>query len=147
MTYDLRRLRRHGLIERVPHSHRYRVTPLGARMAMLYVRLHARALRPTASLPASGSGRGHQAFERLDIALANFLEEVELVASKKLDSTTCYSLGQDSSRSGPIGDTEVVVSYGFGPVDLSVWTPLPLRCSCSYAFIRALAMKTRPVPH
>jgi ubiquinone/menaquinone biosynthesis C-methylase UbiE len=30
MTYDLRRLRLHDLIERVPHSHRYRITPTGA---------------------------------------------------------------------------------------------------------------------
>lgn len=28
-TYDLRRLRLHGLIERVPHTHRCRVTPFG----------------------------------------------------------------------------------------------------------------------
>src|SRR3989449_1025609 len=34
MTYDLRRLRLHGLIERVPHSHRYRLTERGARMAV-----------------------------------------------------------------------------------------------------------------
>jgi hypothetical protein len=27
MTYDLRRLRLHGLIERIPHTHRYRPTP------------------------------------------------------------------------------------------------------------------------
>lgn len=80
MTYDLRRLRLHGLIERVPKSHRYRVTLLGARMAMLYVRLYARALRPVASLAPTGSARGRQAFERLDAALANFLEEVKLVA-------------------------------------------------------------------
>jgi DNA-binding HxlR family transcriptional regulator len=26
MTYDLRRLRLHGLIERIPHSHRYQIT-------------------------------------------------------------------------------------------------------------------------
>lgn len=26
-TYDLRRLRRKGLIERLPHSHRYQLTP------------------------------------------------------------------------------------------------------------------------
>jgi hypothetical protein len=80
LTYDLRRLRLHGLIERVPHSHRYRITTLGARMAILYVRLYARVLRPTASLPSSGSGRGQRAFERLDVALANFLQEVQLVA-------------------------------------------------------------------
>ena len=29
MTYDLRRLRLHGIIERIPHSHRYQLTPPG----------------------------------------------------------------------------------------------------------------------
>ncbi len=79
-TYDLRRLRLHGLIERVPRSHRYRITSLGARMAMLYVRVYARGIRPAASLPTSGSGRGPQALERLDAALTTFLEEARLVA-------------------------------------------------------------------
>jgi predicted MarR family transcription regulator len=80
MTYDLRRLRLHGLIERIPQSHRYQVTTLGARIAMFYVRLYARALRPAASLEPEGSPRGRHAFDRLDTALANFLEEVKLAA-------------------------------------------------------------------
>jgi hypothetical protein len=80
ITYDLRRLRLHGLIERVPQSHRYRITTLGARLAMLYVRLYARALRPAASIRPSGSARGRQAFDHLDAAFANFLEEVKLAA-------------------------------------------------------------------
>jgi hypothetical protein len=80
MTYDLRRLRLHGLIERIPESHRYRITPLGARMAMLSVRLYARALRPAASLQPSGSLHGRQAFARLDTAFAHFLEELHLAA-------------------------------------------------------------------
>jgi hypothetical protein len=80
LTYDLRRLRLHGLLERVPHSHRYRVTTLGARLAMLYVRLYARALRPAASLEPAGAARSRQAFDRLDTALANFLAEVHLAA-------------------------------------------------------------------
>jgi hypothetical protein len=80
MTYDLRRLRLHGLIERVPLSHRYRITTLGAQIAMLYVRLYARALRPAASLPSATPRRGQQAFDRLDAALGNFLREVQLVA-------------------------------------------------------------------
>src|SRR5207249_492637 len=46
-TYDLRRLRAHGLIERLPHSHRYRVTEIGPRSAMLITRVHDRLL-PTA---------------------------------------------------------------------------------------------------
>jgi len=80
MTYDLRRLRFHGLIERVPHSHRYRITERGARMAVLYVRVYARGFRPAASLPTAGTSRGPQALERLDAALTRFLQEVRLVA-------------------------------------------------------------------
>jgi hypothetical protein len=80
MTYDLRRLRLHGLIERVPESHRYRITDRGARIAMLYVRLHGRGFRPIASLPTSGSARGPRAFEQLNAALTKFLQEARLVA-------------------------------------------------------------------
>jgi hypothetical protein len=80
MTYDLRRLRLHGLIERIPHSHRYRITPTGAKVAMFYARLYARALRPAASLQPVASVRGQRAFDRLDAALAQFLEELKIAA-------------------------------------------------------------------
>ncbi|OFW26065.1 MAG: hypothetical protein A3G21_00250 [Acidobacteria bacterium RIFCSPLOWO2_12_FULL_66_21] len=80
MTYDLRRLRLHGLIERVPRSHRYRITPTGAQVAMFYARLYTRALRPACSLQPSGSPSAQRAFDRLDAALAQFLEEVKLAA-------------------------------------------------------------------
>jgi hypothetical protein len=80
MTYDLRRLRLHRLIERVPHSHRYRITTAGARVAMFYARLYTRALRPACSLQPVGSARAQRAFDRLDTALANFQEEVKLAA-------------------------------------------------------------------
>ena len=46
MTYDLRRLRVHGLIERIPRSRRYRVTTAGIRTALCYQRTYARVLRP-----------------------------------------------------------------------------------------------------
>src|SRR6266540_4271790 len=80
MTYDLRRLRLHALIERVPHCHRYRLTEQGARIAVLYVRVYARGFRPAASLPHLGTHRGSPTFERLDAALTKFLQEVRLVA-------------------------------------------------------------------
>ncbi len=80
MTYDLRRLRLHGLIERVPKSHRYRLTESGATLAVLYVRIYARGFRTATSLPTSGTSRGSQALERLDAALTHFLQEVRLVA-------------------------------------------------------------------
>jgi hypothetical protein len=80
MTYDLRRLRLHGLIERVPRSHRYRITATGAQVAMFYARLYTRALRPACSLQPVASVRAQRAFDRLDAALATFLEEVKLAA-------------------------------------------------------------------
>ena len=49
MTYDLRRLRLHGLIERIPRSHRYHLTSLGRRVAILFSRVYARVLRPSLS--------------------------------------------------------------------------------------------------
>jgi hypothetical protein len=40
LTYDLLRLRLHGLIERVPQTHRYRVTALGLRVALFFTRAY-----------------------------------------------------------------------------------------------------------
>jgi hypothetical protein len=80
MTYDLRRLRLHGLIERVPHTHRYQATPLGAQVAVFYARFYVRALRPALSLPPTDPNRTRLALQRLDAALANFLQEMHLAA-------------------------------------------------------------------
>lgn len=46
MTYDLRRLRLHGLIERLPRSNTYILTPEGVRVAVFYNKVHTRLLRP-----------------------------------------------------------------------------------------------------
>lgn len=52
MTYDLRRLRLQGLIERLPGTHRYQLTPHGLRVALFYTKVHLRILRPGwAALP------------------------------------------------------------------------------------------------
>ena len=45
ITYDLRRLRLHGLIERIPKTYRYRITDKGLRTAIFYTRLYNRSLR------------------------------------------------------------------------------------------------------
>ena len=45
ITYDLRRLRLHGLIERIAKTHRYRITAKGLRTAIFYTRLYNRSLR------------------------------------------------------------------------------------------------------
>jgi hypothetical protein len=46
MTYQLRRLRLHGIIRRIPQSHRYRLTDFGLRTALFCTRTYARILRP-----------------------------------------------------------------------------------------------------
>lgn len=46
LTYDLRRLRLKGMIWRIPHSHRYRITPYGCKVALFFTRLHGSVFRP-----------------------------------------------------------------------------------------------------
>jgi hypothetical protein len=46
MTYDLRRLREHGLIQRIPHTRRYQVTDAGLHDALLFTHAHDHLLRP-----------------------------------------------------------------------------------------------------
>ena len=46
MSYELRRLRLHSLIERLPKSDRYHLTERCLRTAMFYTRVYSRILRP-----------------------------------------------------------------------------------------------------
>jgi hypothetical protein len=45
-TYDLRRLRRKGLIHRIAHTHRHQLTGLGRRIAVLFTKAYGRVLTP-----------------------------------------------------------------------------------------------------
>jgi hypothetical protein len=68
MSYDLRRLRLHGVIERIEATHRYRLTPTGMKTALLYSRLYLRALRPALSKLHAQSQASHpiqQTFHKL----------------------------------------------------------------------------------
>jgi hypothetical protein len=84
MTYDLRRLRLHGIIQRVPRSHRYELTPFGLRIALFFSRSYTRLLRPTLAevmpetTPATVPIR--IAFERLQSAIDTCCEDQRLVA-------------------------------------------------------------------
>jgi hypothetical protein len=49
MSYDLRRLRLHGSIDRIEATHRYRLTAAGMKTGFFYSRLYLRALRPALS--------------------------------------------------------------------------------------------------
>lgn len=49
MSYQLRRLRLKGLIQRIPRTHRYEVTDAGLRAALFYTSSHSRIIRPLAT--------------------------------------------------------------------------------------------------
>ena len=46
MTYDLRRLRRKGLIRRIPRSQRYELTAFGRRTAVFFTKTYVRIVNP-----------------------------------------------------------------------------------------------------
>ena len=84
MTYHLRRLRRHGLIERIPRSHRYRVTRRGWRTVLFCTRLYNRALRPGLALIMPEEARDdselRRAFDGLDEVIEQWTEQNRLSA-------------------------------------------------------------------
>jgi hypothetical protein len=74
MSYELRRLRLRGLIERIPRTHRYRVTPLGRRLATYLTRLYAHLFTPAlADLAEAGHFVGplRAALDNLDRLVAD----------------------------------------------------------------------------
>jgi hypothetical protein len=80
-TYDLRRLRRKGLITRLPQSHRYQLTPFGRRAAVLFTKAHGRVLAPGLALldplvPDDVAQRSPlaTAWRHLDLALNDFID-------------------------------------------------------------------------
>jgi hypothetical protein len=84
MTYDLRRLRLHGLIERLPGTHRYRPTEQGLRTALFFTRAYARLLRPglshvLAPAPLGAPGRATP-FTRLQGAVDQCCRAAKLAA-------------------------------------------------------------------
>jgi hypothetical protein len=47
MTYDLRRLRRKGFIQRIPRTHRYQLTSEGRRLAVFFTNTYTRIVNPS----------------------------------------------------------------------------------------------------
>ena len=84
MTYDLRRLRLHGLIERIPHTQRYAVTEAGVRVALCYHRVFVRLLRPALSHAVGEStaspGTLSRIIHRFDREIHRLWEGIPLVA-------------------------------------------------------------------
>ena len=82
MTYHLRRLRLHGLIERLPKSHRYRVTDQGWRTILFCTRCYSRLLRPgLAQVHPEEAAPGtplRRQFDRLDQAIDHWISQNDL---------------------------------------------------------------------
>ena len=85
--YDLRRLRRKQLIERIPHSNRYQLTPLGRRVCVLFTKAHARVLTPglawlDLALPEEIAQRSPlaQTWRQLDNTLNDFITHQMIAA-------------------------------------------------------------------
>jgi hypothetical protein len=84
ITYQLRRLRLHGLIERVPKSFRYRVTDFGLRIALFYTRTYNRLLRPVlaAALPTLGAVATplQRAFNALTVQIDTTIRKAQMAS-------------------------------------------------------------------
>jgi hypothetical protein len=83
MTYDLRRLRSHHLIAKIPRSHRYRVTTSGLHTAMVITRLHDRVLPAglaPGALPGTPPGRLRQAALAYQGAIDDLIRDTGLAA-------------------------------------------------------------------
>jgi hypothetical protein len=84
VTYDLRRLRLHGLIEREPKRHRYRVTDSGLRLALFLPRVWARTLRPGLATVMPDTAPNdlplRRTFERLERTMDAWCRQGKLVA-------------------------------------------------------------------
>jgi len=84
MSYHLRRLRLHGLIQRIPKTHRYRLTDFGLRTAVFCTRAYARIFRhgigmvlPTTSPVPNPLLR---CFDKLDHEIAAWVDQAKMAA-------------------------------------------------------------------
>ncbi|MGB6457701.1 MAG: hypothetical protein WBH47_24775 [Streptosporangiaceae bacterium] len=83
MTYDLRRLRTHNLIAKIPRTHRYQVTATGLHTAMLLTRLHDRVLLAglaQTTAPATPNGRLRHAALAYQAAIDDLITDAGLAA-------------------------------------------------------------------
>jgi hypothetical protein len=77
-TYDLRRLRLQGFIQRIPETHRYQVTEFGLRACLFFTRVHARILRP-------GLSQAMPNAPPLDSALQRCFQQLEAEINRRVE--------------------------------------------------------------
>ena len=85
MTYDLRRLRLHGIIERTPGTQRYQVTQDGMHICLFITKVHHRIIRPGFSQIGNGCPKASPrpvttAIKQFDRAIDQMVTEAKLAA-------------------------------------------------------------------
>ena len=84
MTYHLRRLRLHGIIERLPDTHRYQLTDFGWRTVLFCTRTYNRLLRPGLAqiIPpeAADDPALRRCFDELEAALEQWIDQENVAA-------------------------------------------------------------------
>jgi len=84
ITYHLRRLKLHGMIEPIPKSHRYRVTDFGFRTALFTLRAYNRILRPGLAMVIDeaeyGDSNLKKCLDRFQDAVDAFCDKAKLAA-------------------------------------------------------------------
>jgi hypothetical protein len=84
MTYHLRRLRLHSMIERIPNSYRYRLTDLGLRSGWFFTRTYSHILRPGLGRrlpqPSTPNSTLRRCFDKLNQEVTSWVQQAKLVA-------------------------------------------------------------------
>jgi hypothetical protein len=84
MSYHLRRLRLHGLIERITGTHRYQVTRQGLRAALLFTRTYNRVLRPGLAqivpIEVLDDSELRRGFDEIDTVIRRWIEKAKVPA-------------------------------------------------------------------
>jgi len=85
MTYDLRRLRLHGVIEKITGTHRCQMTSEGLRICLFLTKVHNRVIRPGFSQLNNGCPKAPNrpivsAMHQLDRAMDQLIGEAKLAA-------------------------------------------------------------------
>lgn len=83
ITYELRRLRLHDLIQRIPKTYRYRLTDQGLRIVLFYTRTYSRVLQQglaqamPSAIPTAPLGR---CFQKLDCEIEALINQAHVAA-------------------------------------------------------------------
>lgn len=82
MSYDLTRLRRKGLIQRLPGTNTYVLTSDGARFALFYTKVHDRLLIPLLAADAPPAPpRLRKALGVIDRSVTDYVRQARLEAA------------------------------------------------------------------